>query len=180
MADTTARDAGTEVGATKAERIDFLKQTMAFNEGNVRAYDTKAQISLAAFTLSGNPLIAAIHGACGAGSRQVLVITLIVFIVTILAYMWVLWPVAPPQQQATAGIGAKNLFYLHDPLGTGAAKYSEQLKGLLLESELTAEAVKLASIRKVKAARFKNALIVTVVAYLVMVVAFFAVGRCAF
>jgi hypothetical protein len=41
-------------GATKQERVDFLKQTMVFNEGNIRAYDVKAQISLAAFVLSGN------------------------------------------------------------------------------------------------------------------------------
>ena len=169
-----------ETGATRQERIDFLKQTMAFSEGNVRAYDIKAQISLAAFVLSGNPLMAAINGACGTGARQVLVIALVVFIVTILAYLWVLWPVAPPQQQVTAGVGAKNLFYLHDPLGTGAAQYSEQLKGLSVEPELTAEAVKLACIRKIKAGRFKNALIVTLIAYLVLAAAFFAVGRCAF
>lgn len=169
-----------ETGATRQERIDFLKQTMAFSEGNVRAYDIKAQISLAAFVLSGNPLMAAINGACGAGARHVLVIALVIFIVTILAYLWVLWPVAPPLQKATDGVGAKNLFYLHDPLGTGAAKYAEQLKGLSIEPELTAEAVKLAHIRKIKAGRFKNALIVTLVAYLVLAAAFFGVGRCAF
>ena len=44
MANATATE-----GATKQERIDFLKQAMAFTEGNVRAYDIKAQISLAAF-----------------------------------------------------------------------------------------------------------------------------------
>ena len=74
--------------------IDFLKQTMAFNEGNVRAYDIKAQISLAAFVLSGNPLMAAINGTCGGSARQVLVIALVVFVATILTYLWVLWPVA--------------------------------------------------------------------------------------
>ena len=111
-----------ETAATRQERIDFLKQSMAFTEGNVRAYDIKAQISLAAFVLSGNPLMAAINGACGTGARQVLVIALVVFIVTILSYLWVLWPVAPPQQQVTEGVGAKNLFYLHDPLGIGAAQ----------------------------------------------------------
>ena len=177
MADATA--AG-ETGATKQERVDFLKQSMAFTEGNVRAYDIKAQISLAAFVLSGNPLIAAINGACGASARQVLVVAFGVLIATILAYLWVLWPVAPPQQQVTAGVGAKNLFYLNDPLGTGAAQYSEQLKGLSVEPELTAEAVKLAHIRKIKAGRFKNALVVTLVAYLVLAAAFFGVGRCAF
>jgi hypothetical protein len=177
MGDATA--AG-EAGATKQERIDFLKQSMAFTEGNVRAYDIKAQISLAAFVLSGNPLMAAINGACGPGARQVLVIAFVVFIATILAYLWVLWPVAPPQQQMTEGVGAKNLFYIHNPLGTGAAQYSERLKGLALEPELTAEALKLSFIRSVKARRFKNALIATVIAYLVIAAAFFAVGRCAF
>ncbi|MGZ8310297.1 MAG: hypothetical protein ACXWU0_10950 [Rhodoplanes sp.] len=177
MGDATAIG---EAGATKQERIDFLKQSMAFSEGNVRAYDTKAQISLAAFVLSGNPLMAAINGACGTSARRVLVIAFVVFIATILSYLGVLWPVAPPQQKLTDGVGAKNLFYLADPFGTGAAQYSEQLKGLVVEPELTAEAVKLACIRKIKAGRFKNALIVTLAAYLVLAAAFFGVGRCAF
>ena len=64
--------------------------------------------------------------------------------------------------------------------GLGAPQYSEQLKGLTVEPELTAETLKLAYIRSVKARRFKNALIATVVAYLVLVAAFFAVGRCGF
>jgi hypothetical protein len=177
MGDVTATG---EASATRQERIDFLKQSMAFTEGNIRAYDIKAQISLAAFVLSGNPLMAAINGACGTSARQVLVIAFVVFIATILAYLWVLWPVAPPQQKLTEGVGAKNLFYLHDPLGAGASQYSERLKGLAVGPELTAEALKLSFIRKIKARRFKNALIATLVAYLVMVVAFFAIGRCAF
>jgi hypothetical protein len=176
MGDATA--AG-ETGATKQERVDFLKQTMAFNEGNVRAYDIKAQISLAAFVLSGNPLMAAINGACGGSARQVLVIALVVFVATILTYLWVLWPVAPPHQKLTEGLDAKNLFYIN-PMRLGAPQYSEQLKALTVESELTAETLKLSFIRSVKARRFKNALIATVVAYLVLVAAFFVVGRCGF
>lgn len=177
MADATTPG---ETGATKQERVDFLKQAMAFTEGNVRAYDIKAQISLAAFVLSGNPLMAAINGACGGGARPVLVIAFIVFITTILTYLWVLWPVAPPRQKLTEGVGAKNLFYIHDPAATGAVQFSERLKGLAVEPELTAEALKLSFIRAVKARRFKNALIVTVIAYLAIATAFFAVGRCAF
>jgi hypothetical protein len=173
MADATSAGEG----ATKQERVDFLKQTMAFNEGNVRAYDVKAQISLAAFVLSGNPLMAAINGACGGSAPKILVIALLVFVATILTYLWVLWPVAPPQQKLTEGMGAKNLFYVN-PLGTDAEQYSERLKGLMVESELTAETLKLSYIRSVKARRFKNALIATVVAYLVLVAAFFAIGRC--
>ena len=85
----------------------------------------------------------------------------------------------PAAAELTGGVGAKNLFYLHDPLTAGAA-FPERLKGLALEPELTVEALKLAYIRKIKAARFKRALIVTLVAYLVLAAAFFAVGRCAF
>ncbi len=166
-------------GATKQERVDFLKQVIAFNEANVRAYDLKAQISLAAFVLSGNPIMAIVNGACGANARLVLVVSLIVFVATILGYLWVLWPVAPPAQKLTEGLGAGNLFYLPDPLAA-AGGYVERLKGLAVEPELTAEALKLSYIRTVKAQRFKNALIATLAAYLVMVAAFFAVGRCAF
>src|SRR5947199_7587956 len=117
MPDATA---AAEAGATRQERIDFLKQAMAFNEGNVRAYDSKAQISLAAFVLSGNPLMMAINGACGSSARQVLVIALVLFVATILTYLWVLWPVGRPQEALTKGVGAKNLFYIN-PFGAEAA-----------------------------------------------------------
>ena len=105
---SSAADAPPEAVATRAERIDFLKQVMTFSEGHVRTYDIKAQISLAAFVLSGTPLFATINGACGTIPRQVFVVGFIVFVLTILAYLWVLWPVAPPQEKLTAGIGAKN------------------------------------------------------------------------
>lgn len=167
-------------GATKQERIEFLKQVIAFNEANVRAYDIKAQISLAAFVLSGNPLMAIVNGACGTNARQVLVISLVVFVATILTYLWVLWPVAPPAQKLTEGLGAKNLFYLHDPLAFAGRLFSERLSGLAVEPELTAETLKLSYIRTVKARRFKKALIATLATYLVIAAAFFAIGRCAF
>ena len=97
----------------------------------------------------------------GRSARQVLVIALVVFIATILTYLWVLWPVAPPQPQLTEGSARKTCSIILDPLDTGAAQYSERLKGLAVEPELTAEALKLSFIRNVKARRFKNALIAT-------------------
>jgi len=170
-----------DVVASKSERLDFLKQVIGFNEANVRSYDVKAQISLAAFVLSANPLIAIINTACGQDAvRRMLVITLVVFIATILMYLWVLWPTAPPQERLTEGLGAQGLFYLHDPLSMGGRGYSDRLKGLVLDPELTAEALKLSYIRKIKARRFRYALIVTLIAYMVVGVGFFAVGRCAF
>ena len=177
---STAGVPAAEAAATKPERIDFLKQMVAFTEGNVRSYDTKAQISLAAFVLSANPLVAVINSACGTSVRDVLMILVVVYIAAILAYMWVLWPVAPPQQRLTEGLGAKNLFYIHNPMAVAGAQYAERLKGLDVEPELTAEALKLAHIRKVKARRFKAALIATLIAYLVIAAGYFAVGRCAF
>jgi hypothetical protein len=167
--------------ASKSERVEFLKQVIAFNEANVRSYDVKAQISLAAFVLSANPLIAIINTACGQDAvRRVLVISLIVFVATILTYLWVLWPTPPPQERLTEGLGAKGLFYLHDPLSVRGPAYADRLKGLVLEPELTAEALKLSYIRKTKARRFRFALIATLIAYLVVTIGFFAVGRCAF
>ena len=167
--------------SSKQERVEFLKQVIAFNEANVRSYDVKAQISLAAFVLSGNPLITIINSACGQPALQrVLVMVLVVFIATILTYLWVLWPTPPLQRQLTEGLGAQDLFYLRDPLSVGGPVYSDRLKGLALEPELTAEALKLSYIRTVKARRFRMALIATLIAYVVVAASFFGLGRCAF
>ena len=87
MSNGAAAVGAAEAGATKQERVDFLKQVIAFNEANVRAYDLKAQISLAAFVLSGNPLMAIVNGACGAGARNVLVISIVVFVATIITFL---------------------------------------------------------------------------------------------
>ena len=165
-------------GRHPAERIDFLKQAMA-SRGERRAYDIKAQISLAAFVLSGNHdrghqrclwgerasgarhRVRRLHrddpglslGALAGGSAAA---------------------------ETDRGRGCEKPVLSPRSLGTGATQYSERLKGLAVEPELTAEALKLSYIRKIKARRFKNALIATLVAYLVLAAAFFAVGRCAF
>lgn len=97
-----------QAGATKPERIDFLKQVVAFTEGNIRSYDTKAQISLAAFVLSANPLVAITSAGCSpAGGRLVLMVLVPTYIATILTYMWVLWPVKPPLDKLTAGLSLR-------------------------------------------------------------------------
>jgi hypothetical protein len=91
-------DSGEPV-ATRQERVDFLKQAAAFTEANVRSFDVKAQISLAAFVLSGNPLLAIINGACGQPAvRSVLTITFVAILVTILSYLWCCGPQRQPSQ----------------------------------------------------------------------------------
>jgi hypothetical protein len=168
-----------KAGSTEQERLDFLKQIIASTEANIRTYDVKSQISMGAFVLSNSPLVYIINSACGENARSILAITLIVFITTVLSLLWVLWPVPPPGQRLTEGLKIRDLYYLHNPLAMSGAGFSERLKGLVVEPELTAEALKLAYIRHVKARRFKNALIVTVAAYGVNLASFFIVGRCA-
>ena len=177
MPEVTAASAGEEK-ASRQERVDFLKQSISFTEANIRLYDLKAQISLAAFVYSGSPIVSIINGACGGSARNVLVIMLVLFIVTIITFLLVLWPVSPMRAELTKGLATSNLFYLHDPLSVAGTEYSARLGGLVLEPELTAEVLKLAYIRKVKAGRFKAALIVALVTYLVIAASFFGIGRC--
>ena len=166
-------------GATKQERVDFLKQVVAFTESNVRSYDTKAQISLAAFVLSANPLVAITSVGCSAtGAKSVLMVLVPAYIATILTYLWVLWPVAPPVDKLTEGLKSQNIFFIHDPVGLGSRAYVDRLAKLVMEPELTAEALKLAHIRRVKAGRFKAALVATLAAYVVIAGSYFLVGRC--
>lgn len=165
--------------ATEQERIDFLQQVIAFNEGNIRAYDTKAQISLAAFVLSGNPLIAIMRETCAQpGLRKAMIVTFVVFVITILTYLWVLWPTASPKKKLTEGLDFGDLFYIDNPLQLGGSKYRDKIRNLTMESELIAEALKLSYIRKVKALRFKRSMVVTAIAYFCVAGAFFVFGWC--
>jgi hypothetical protein len=180
-ADELAGAPSADAVASKAERLDFLKLVVNYTEANVRSYDLKAQISLAAFVLSGNPTVAIVYDACGPGpARGVLVITLIVYIATILSYLWVLWPVATRHKKLTEGLAAQNLFFVTDALAIGGSAYLDKIKGLMVEPELAGEVTQLSYIRGVKAWRFKLALIATLCAYLVVAAAFFGVGRCGF
>ena len=51
-ADSADRSAELSDAANKEERLEFVKQAIAFTEWTIRAFDTKAQISIAAFVLS--------------------------------------------------------------------------------------------------------------------------------
>ena len=69
---------------------------------------------------------------------------------------------------------AKGLFYIHDPVAGNS--YAERLKEL--ESELTAETLKLAFIRSRKGRRFKYALWATGLFYAFVFVAFLMLRKC--
>ena len=63
-ASTEAAQAAPGDAPSKDERLDFLKQAIAFTEWTIRSFDTKAQISIAAFVLAMNPLWSILSSAC--------------------------------------------------------------------------------------------------------------------
>jgi hypothetical protein len=148
---------GDPSAASPTERIDFLKESILFTEATIRAHDTKSQIALAAFILSMNPLWSILNATCAnVASRPITAALLGAFICTIMSYCFVLWPIAPLQNLIKNG-RAKGLFYILDPVAASGT-YSAQLKDLLVEPELTAEALKLSFIRAKKGRRLKRAL----------------------
>src|ERR1700740_2327168 len=100
----------------KDERLDFLKQAISFTEWTIRSFDTKAQISIAAFVLSMNPLWSILTSACPkAASSLVVAALLVLFVTTVLLFGYVIWPVTLTQSKLTGGWQTKGLFYVGDP-----------------------------------------------------------------
>jgi len=164
---------------SKEERIDFLKQAIAFTEWNIRSFDTKAQISIAAFVLSMNPLWTILTTAnARAGSSLFVAALLVLFVTTVLLYGYVIWPVSLTESNLTGMWESKGLFYVGDPTRLTASLYAYRLKGLAIETELAAETLKLASIRDIKGRRFRHALVSTIVFYAGVVVAFLLFRTC--
>jgi hypothetical protein len=164
---------------TKEERLDFLRQAIAFTEWTIRSFDTKAQISIAAFVLSMNPLWTILSAACPrAASNPAVVVLLLLFVGTVLLFGFVIWPVTLTQSKLTGGWQTKGLFYLGDPNQLTGSWYTDRLKDLAIESELAAETLKLAYIREIKSSRFKRALKSVFVFYAWAVVAFLLLRNC--
>src|SRR5262247_2465293 len=164
---------------SKEERLEFLKQAIAFTEWTIRSFDTKAQISIAAFVLSINPLWSILTSACPhTASSPLAAILLVLLVITILLFGYVIWPVALTESRLTGGWQSKGLFYVGDPSQLTTSLYTERLKDLPIEAELAAETLKLAYIREIKSARFKNALKSVVVFYAWAILCFLLLRGC--
>lgn len=164
---------------SKQERIDFLKQAIAFTEWNIRSFDTKAQISIAAFVLSMNPLWSMITSAYPhAGSSVIVAVLLLLFVGTVLLFGFVIWPVTLPGSGLTGTWETKGLFYVGDPNRLTASLYADRLKTLAIEAELAGETLKLAAIRDIKSRRFRHALVATAVFYAGTVVCLLLLRNC--
>jgi len=169
----------TQAGPSKDERLDFLKQAIAFTEWTIRSFDTKAQISIAAFVLSMTPLWSILTSACPrAASSPLVAVLLVLLVVTILLFGYVIWPVTLAPAKLTGGWQTRGLFYVADPNQLSASQYTERLKDLTIEEELAAETLKLAYIREIKSRRFKTALKAVVVFYAWALVAFLLLRSC--
>jgi hypothetical protein len=163
--------------ATPEERIAFLRHSIAFTESNIRAYDTKSQIAMAAFVVSMNPLWAIMNATCpNVALRPIVAAMLCAFIATILVYCFVLWPIKPIQD-LIQNIRTKGLFYVHDPK-SASSTYAAKLKELSVEPELTAEVLKLSYIRNRKGLRLKYALWATGGFYGFVFIAFLMLRQC--
>ena len=166
--------------SSEEARLDFLKQAIAFTEWTIRSFDTKAQISIAAFVLSINPLWSILTSACPrAASSPLAAILLVLLVITILLFGYVIWPVAVTQSRLTGGWQSKGLFYVSDPNQLTTSLYTDRLKDLTIEAELAAETLKLAYIREIKSGRFKTALKAVVVFYAWAIVCFLLLRGCA-
>jgi hypothetical protein len=164
---------------SKDERLDFLKQAIAFTEWTIRSFDTKAQISIAAFVLSMNPLWSILTSACShAAASPFIAVLLVLLVATILLFGYVIWPVTLTPSRLTGGWQTKGLFYVGDPSQLTASLYTERLKSLPIEAELAAETLKLAYIREIKSRRFKNALKSVVVFYAWALLCFLLLRNC--
>src|SRR5262245_34678477 len=133
MTDAAAGEASSvsasPIVATPQERIDFLKHSMAFAEHNIRSYDTKAQISLAAFLISMSPLWNIVASACDDFAlRGEAVVLVLLFLVTISLYCFVLWPIRSRDDKLVAGLSSQNLFYVKDPLAVGSVQFKKKLE----------------------------------------------------
>jgi hypothetical protein len=166
--------------ATKLERWEFIKQSVDFSEGIIRAYDTKAQISLAAFVLSLNPLLIILNNACPGVSRHaVMIMGVAAILATISLYLFILWPVRVSSKKSPKFPDFKALFYLLKPKEMTLEAYLENVREVRPEAELAGELLVLAQIRTVKARRFKTAIVATFLTLALLGAIFLYVRECA-
>jgi hypothetical protein len=164
--------------ASRAERTEFLNNSIVFAESNIRAFDTKSQIALAAFVFSMSPLWSILSATCAnVAARPIVAVLVGAFICTIMLYGFVLWPIRP-LQQLVKNKRVRGLFFLTDPMAVSAT-FAEQLKEISLEDELAAEVLKLSFIRASKGRRFRYALWATAGFYALVFVSFLLLQRCA-
>jgi len=131
---------------TEDERLDFLRQVIAYSEWTIRSFDTKAQISIVAFVLSMSPLWSISTSACPrAGSSFIMAFLLLLFVTCVLLLAFVVLAGTAMESETTVGWPTKGLIYVRSASQITAT--SDRLKDLTSEAELVTETLNVARIR---------------------------------
>src|SRR5262244_3056696 len=109
----SARPATGRDAPSKDERLDFLKQAISFTEWTIRSFDTKAQISIAAFVLSMSPLWSILTSACPrAASSFIMAFLLLLFVTCVLLLAFVVLSGTAMESDTAGGWPTKGLIYV--------------------------------------------------------------------
>ena len=155
-------------------RLAFLKTVVETSEGHLRATDTKAQIALAAFVLSWNPLLAMFGAGCARGVAHASAAALAAaLVVTVVAYGRAVWP----SSVRAAGRGP-SLFYVDRATVPTARDLLDRLAAASLLEALADEVLKLSELRQRKTRRLTAALACSLVAYALYVALLLARQHC--
>jgi hypothetical protein len=160
------------------ERLDFLRQAIAFAEWTIRSLDTRAQIGIVAFALSLSPLWTILTAACPrAASSLIVAILLLLFAASISMLALVFLPFGAISAKAAAW-PTKGFIYVGNASQITASLNTDRLLDVISEADLVEETLNLARIRETKSRRFKHALRAILVFYLWAVVAFLLLRNC--
>src|SRR4051812_33304204 len=163
---------------TREERLDFLRQTIAFTEWTIRSLDTRAQIGIVAFALSLSPIWTILAAACPrAASSLFVAILLILFATSVVMLALVVLPfgAASPKNAAWP---QKGLIYVGNATQITASVNTDRVRDVTNEAQLVEETLHFARIRETKSRRFKHALMSVFVFYAWAVVTFLLLRNC--
>jgi hypothetical protein len=163
---------------THDERLDFLRQAIAFAEWTIRSLDTRAQIGIVAFALSLSPLWTMLTAACPrAASSLIVAILLPLFAACISMLVLVILPFGAIPSK-TAAWPTKGLVYVRNASQITGSVNTDRLLEITSEADLIEETLNLARIRETKSRRLKHAMRAVLVFYVWAVVAFLLLRNC--
>ena len=163
---------------SSGERLDFLRQAIAFTEWTIRSLDTRAQIGIVAFALSLSPLWTIAVAACPrAGSSVMVMLLLPLFATSIVMLALVVLPFGAIPSKGTAW-PTKGFIYVGNASQITASMRTDRLDDITSEAALAEEALNLARIRETKSRRLKHALRAVFVFYAWAVVTFLLLRNC--
>jgi hypothetical protein len=163
---------------SSVERLEFLRQAIAFTEWTIRSLDTRAQIGIVAFALSLSPLWTIAVAACPrAGSSVMVMILLLLFATSIVMLALVFLPFGAIPSKAAAW-PTKGFIYVGNASQITASMRTDRLDDVTSEAALAEEMLSLARIRENKSRRLKHAMRAALVFYAWAVATFLLLRGC--